>query len=98
MALSDEERIRLEKLELELAATDPDLDRHLQTGWSRNWSSPRTIYGVLAVCAGFAVVIAGIITQLAFIGVAGFLLMVAGASWFVSGLHVGDAFIRALNR
>jgi hypothetical protein len=30
MALSDEERRRLEKLEQELAATDPDLDRKLQ--------------------------------------------------------------------
>ncbi|MET3368397.1 UNVERIFIED_CONTAM: Flp pilus assembly protein TadB [Jeotgalibacillus campisalis] len=90
MALSDEERRRLEKLEQELAATDPDLDRHLQSGWSRNRASPRTIYGVLAVLAGFTVVIAGIMTQLPVVGVAGFLLMVAGASWFLSGLRKAD--------
>ena len=90
MALSDEERRRLEKLEQELAATDPDLDRQLQDGWSRYRASPRTIYGLLAVFAGFALVIAGIITQLAVIGVAGFLLMVAGASWFLGGLRIGD--------
>ncbi len=90
MALSDEERRRLEKLEQELAATDPELDRQLQAGWSRNWASPRTIYGILAAFAGFALVIAGIITQLAVIGVAGFLLMVAGANWFLSGLRIGD--------
>lgn len=88
MALSDEERKRLEKLEQELALSDPGLDRQLQSG--RNPDSPRTIYGVLAVLAGFALVIAGIITQLAVIGVAGFLLMVAGASWFLSGLRIGD--------
>lgn len=88
MALSDEERRRLEKLEQELALSDPGLDRQLQSG--RNPASPRTIYGVLAVLAGFALVIAGITTQLAVIGVAGFLLMVAGANWFLSGLHVGD--------
>jgi hypothetical protein len=52
----------------------------------------------LASFAGFALVVAGIITQLAVIGVTGFLLMVAGASWFVGGLHIGDAFIRALNK
>jgi hypothetical protein len=86
MALSDEERRRLEKLEQELAATDPDLDRQLQAGLSRNRATPRAIYGLLAVFAGFALVIAGIATQLAVIGVAGFLLTVAGASWFLSGL------------
>lgn len=91
MALSDEERRRLEKLEQELAATDPDLDQQLQAGLSRNLASPRTLYGVLAAFAGFALVIAGIITQLAVIGAAGFLLMVAGASWFLSGLHPGEA-------
>ena len=83
MALSDEERRRLEKLEQELAETDPGLDWELQAGLSRYRASPRTIYGLLAVAVGFALVIAGIITQLAVIGVAGFLLMVAGASWFL---------------
>ena len=91
MALSDEERRRLEKLEQELAATDPDLDRELQGGLFRYRASARTIYGLLAAFAGFALVIAGIITHLAVIGVAGFLLMVAGASWFLSGLRVRDA-------
>lgn len=89
MALSDEERRRLEKLEQELTATDPDLDRELQGGLSRYRASARTIYGLLATLAGFALVIAGIITQLAVIGVAGFLLTVAGASWFLSGIRIG---------
>ena len=68
MALSDEERRRLEKLEQKLAETDPGLDRQLQEGMSRGWASARTVYGVLAVLAGFALVIAGIIHQLAVIG------------------------------
>ena len=63
-------------------------DALLQSG--RNPASPHSNYGVLAVLAGLALVIAGIITQLAVIGVAGFLLMVAGASWFLSGLRVRD--------
>ena len=98
MALSDEERRRLEKLEQQLAETDPDLDRQLQDGLSRNRASPPTIYGLLAVAVGFALVIAGIITRLAVIGVAGFLLMVAGASWFLSGLRLADVIGRALDK
>ena len=90
MALSDEERRRLEKLEEELAASDPDLDRELQGGLSRYRAAARTIYGLLTTFVGFALVIAGIITQLAVIGVAGFLLMVAGVNWFLRGLHMGD--------
>lgn len=98
MALSDEERRRLEELELELAASDPDLDRQLRAGWSRNRAfthppgqrlSARAVYGGVAVFAGFIVVIAGILTHLAVIGVAGFLLMVAGATWFLRGLGIG---------
>ena len=89
MALSDEERRRLEELEQELAATDPCPDRQLQDGVSGYWTSPRTVYGLLAACAGFVLVIAGITSQLAVIGVAGFLLTVAGASWFLSGLSHG---------
>ncbi|MDE8669949.1 DUF3040 domain-containing protein [Pseudarthrobacter sp. H3Y2-7] len=79
MALSDEERRRIQNLEQELAETDPGLDHQLQEGMSRRWTSARTVYGILASLAGFALVIAGIINQLAVIGVAGFLLMVSGA-------------------
>lgn len=89
MALSDEERRRLEQLEQELAQTDPCLDRQLQDGVSRYRASPRTVYGLLAAFIGFVLVIAGIISQLAVIGVAGFLLMVAGAN-FLDSLHIGD--------
>ena len=90
MALSDEERRRLEKLEKELAATDPDLDQELQTGLPRIRTSARAVYGALFALAGFALVIAGIITKLTFIGAFGFLLMVAGAHWLLSGLRPED--------
>lgn len=89
MALSDEERKRLQKLEQELDATDPDTDRQLQAGLSRNWASPRIIYGALAALAGFALVVGGIITHLAVIAVAGFLLMFAGNQLLSHGLSHG---------
>jgi UPF0716 family protein affecting phage T7 exclusion len=86
MALSDEERRRLERLEKELAAEHPDLARKLQSGFSRGRSTARIVYGILGAVAGFAVVIAGIITDLTIIGVIGFLLMVASGHWFLSGI------------
>ncbi|WP_457962292.1 DUF3040 domain-containing protein [Arthrobacter sp. D1-29] len=90
MGLSDEERRRLEKLEQELAATDPDLDRELQSGTPHGRAAARTVYGVLAVIAGLVLVIVGIITELVVIGAVGFLLTVAGAHWFLSGLRLPD--------
>ena len=87
MGLSDEERRRLEKLEQELAAADPDLDRKLQSGTPYRRPAALAVRGVLAVIAGFALVIAGIAAELTVIGALGFLLMVAGAHWFLNGLH-----------
>lgn len=83
MALSDEERRRLEKLEKELAAADPNLDRKLQSGLPRRRPAPRPVYGVLAILPGFALVIVGISTKLTLIGAIGFMLMIAGAHWYL---------------
>lgn len=86
MPLSDDERRRLEKLEQDLAAADPELNLTLQAGSPRN-ASARTVYGVLTVLAGLAVVIAGIITQMPIVGGAGFLLMIWGAQWALTGIQ-----------
>lgn len=86
--LSEEERRRLEKLEHDLAATDPDLDLALQSGRPQGASARG--YGILTALAGFALVIAGIMTQLTILGVIGFLLMVVGAQWFLNGFHLPD--------
>lgn len=92
MALSDEERARLEKLEQELAASDPALYRKLQFGVSADRASSRTVYGVLAALSGLGLVIAGIATKLTVIGVIGFLLMIAGAYWSLYGLPRHNRF------
>lgn len=83
MPLSDEERRRLEKLEHELAAADPSLNRKLQSGVTGGRTAPRAVYGLLAALPGFALVIAGSATKLTVIGVIGFMLMVAGAHWLL---------------
>ncbi|MDZ4092691.1 MAG: DUF3040 domain-containing protein [Arthrobacter sp.] len=89
MPLSDEERRRLEILEQDLAASDPDLNLELQSGQPRGMAA-RAVFGILATLAGFALIIAGIITQITTIGVIGFLLMGAGAHWFLSGRGLRD--------
>ncbi|MGX9900117.1 DUF3040 domain-containing protein [Arthrobacter sp. SA17] len=86
MALSDEERARLEKLEQELAASDPDLHRKLQSGVPSSRTSSQRVYGVLTTLAGLAVVIAGIVTEITIIGALGFVLTMAGAYWFLYGI------------
>lgn len=89
MPLSDEERRRLESLEQELAAADPDLNFELQSGKPRGMAA-RGVYGLLALVAGFGLVIAGISMQLTIVGVVGFVLMGAGAHWFLSGFRPLD--------
>ena len=86
MALSDEERARLEKLEQELAASDPDLYRKLQSGVPSSITASQRVYGVLTILTGIAVVIAGIVTEITIIGALGFVLTVAGAYWFLYGV------------
>lgn len=87
MALSEEERRRLEKLEQELAASDPDLDQRLQAGapGKAQREAARMVRAALTLIAAFTVVIVGIATELIIVGVIGFLLMIAGAHWFLKG-------------
>ncbi|MEW1812489.1 DUF3040 domain-containing protein [Pseudarthrobacter phenanthrenivorans] len=94
MSLSEDERRRLEKLEKELAATDPDLDRKLQAGALGGRAASYSVYGVLVVIVGLAVVIAGIIARLTVIGAAGFLLILAGGYWFAAGLRFRRRSVR----
>ena len=86
MALSDEERARLEKLEQELAASDPGFYRKLQSGVLNSKASSQHVYGILTTLAGVAVVIAGAVTEITIIGALGFVLTIAGAYWFLYGL------------
>lgn len=87
MALSEEERRRLEKLEQELASSDPDLDQRLQAGvrGNRQREAATMARGALTLIAAFTLVIVGIATELIIVGAVGFLLMIAGAHWFLKG-------------
>jgi uncharacterized membrane protein HdeD (DUF308 family) len=72
--LSDEERRRLEELERALAAQDPELTHRLSLG-----PKSRVLLAAAAVAAGVVLLITGIAAKLTVVGVAGFVLMCAGA-------------------
>lgn len=90
MALSDEERRRLEMLEQTLASSDPDLNRKLQSGAPGKpyREAAGMVRAVLTLAAAFALVIVGIATELIIVGVVGFLLMIASAHWFLNAIGV----------
>jgi hypothetical protein len=92
MPLSDEERRRLHEIEEELTAQDPDLARQLRDKGPSDRNGARKVSGLLTIVAGFALVIAGISTQLTVLGVTGFLAAGAGAYLFLSGLRPRHRF------
>jgi hypothetical protein len=79
MPLSEEERKRLEKLELDLTAEDPRLAHELLSGSVRHSFRTSTSFGAIAGLIGVALLITGISSQIIALGVGGFLLMGAGA-------------------
>lgn len=79
MALSDEERSRLEKLEQRLTVDDPDFAARLRHK-SRSFSMPRrSTVMLLMIPAGMLIILASIALSFPVMGVVGFILMVAGA-------------------
>lgn len=97
MALSDEERRRLDALAEQLSGEYPRLARNLSGGNAVRQPPHRVTYAVLAVLAGLALVIMGVSLRQPVVGVLGFALQCAGAYWFAArlGLFSGYAGFRA---
>jgi uncharacterized membrane protein len=83
MALSNEERKQLEEMERELIVEDPKLARKLLSGSLGTSLTVPVLFGSLTVVVGFLVLVLGIALQLTVVGVAGFVLMCAGAYWYI---------------
>lgn len=79
MPLSEYEQRVLDQLERDLGA-DPKLGRTMSRG-PRNRA--RIAGGLIGVLAGLGVVLAGAITQVVPLGIAGFALMLAAAMWVI---------------
>ncbi len=81
MPLSEYEQRVLEQLERDLGA-DPQLGRAMKRGPK---SRSRIALGVVGVVLGLGVVVIGVVTQLLWLGIIGFALMIAVALWALLG-------------
>lgn len=92
MALSDEERRRLEALEEQLSEADPRLARDLGDAHPDRRTQRRTGFAVLTVLAGLALVITGVAMQAPVLGAVGFALQCVGAYGFSAELGLFNGF------
>lgn len=91
MPLSEHEQRLLEQMERQLYADDPKLASTLRgTGRSLR-SRHQVIYGVIGILLGLGLLVGGVAAQAWPLGVAGFLVMLAGGWWASSGWHSGSA-------
>ncbi len=75
MPLSEYEQRMLEQMERQLRSDDPKFADSLA---SSRRSGSRVLLGVLALVAGIGGLVAGVATQLAWLGILGFVAMFAG--------------------
>ncbi len=91
MPLSEHEQRLLEQMERQLYADDPKLASTLRGSGRSLRSRHRLLLGVLVVVGGLALLVAGVASQLWLLGVAGFLVMLAGGWWASSGWQSGPS-------
>ncbi|GGK69546.1 DUF3040 domain-containing protein [Ornithinimicrobium pekingense] len=84
MPLSEHEQRVLAQMEKALYAEDPRLASTLKSTASaagHGLDRRRVAIGVLGALVGLALVVVGVMSQLIWVGAAGFLLMVLGGAW-----------------
>lgn len=93
--LSEHEQRVLEQMEQALYADDPRLASQLRRPASQGapggLDRRRLALGVLIALGGLALVVVGVMTQMIWIGVVGFLLMVGGGAWAATPSRTGKA-------
>ncbi|MDP4014831.1 MAG: DUF3040 domain-containing protein [Candidatus Nanopelagicales bacterium] len=78
MPLSEHERRLLDQMEKALYAEDPKFAENLRKTHRVQIDRLRTLLGVLGIVLGVGILLAGVATSWAVIGVLGFLAMIAG--------------------
>lgn len=89
MALSEEEARKLAQLEQLLAADDPDFASTLRGSKMAARNRKVAIIGGLTAVAGLALILTGAVTTTTWVGVIGFLVMIAGAYAFARAWQGG---------
>lgn len=87
MALSEHEQKLLAEMEAALAADDPRLVGAL-SGKARTRQASRVLFGFLAVLAGLAVILAGLVAKSTPVGVIGFVIALCGAFTAISNFSL----------
>ena len=90
MALSDHEKRMLAEMEAALVAEDPRLVSTLN-GRERTPKGSRALLGLVSIFVGMLVLLSGLIAQVIPVGIAGFLVSLAGLVLFLSNLTLGKA-------
>jgi len=90
MALSDHEKRMLAEMEAALVADDPRLVSTLN-GRERTPTGSRALLGLASIFAGMLVLLSGLISQVIPLGIAGFLVSLAGLVLFLSNLSFGKS-------
>lgn len=81
MPLSDHERQMLEEMERHLFADDPRLARTFESAATPRRDHRRILVGVAGVAVGLALLVLAVALPSVVLGVAAFLVMVAGGVW-----------------
>ncbi|GAA4108341.1 hypothetical protein GCM10022215_01970 [Nocardioides fonticola] len=87
MPLSEEELRLLEQMERALSAEDPKFASTLRGTSLRRTARRRAILAGVALAAGVGVLTAGVITKLWALGVVGFIVMLASATWGLGAIR-----------
>lgn len=88
MPLSEHEQRLLDQMERALYAEDPKFATQLRAAGSPRGSRGRAALGIVAVLIGMGTVLAGVATELVFLGVIGFAVMLVGTVIAVTAFRV----------
>jgi hypothetical protein len=87
--LSDNEQRLLEQMERALYAEDPKFASTMRGPARRPGSARRLLFGVTGVVVGLVLLVVGVAQQMVLLGVIGFVSMLAGTAYAVSGHRRG---------
>ena len=91
MPLSEHEQRLLEQMERALYAEDPKFASSLRSAGPRPGNRRKAAIGVLTLLVGMALLIAGPVTSLVVLGMAGFVVMLVGTMIVISAMRAEPA-------